>query len=134
MLIFFLSSSVSEQEPRTLFYLLFNTHLCFLFSLQVSGLLMRIFVDWLLINNFTSSLHWFSSWFWLRSSNLKSNDIGSVDVVIWRGGRVTAGFEINEEEDEVKDYQDESLSLVCGLINICHGVTLDSGLDSQLLK
>ena len=133
MLIFFLSSSVSEQEPRSLFYLLFNTHLCLLFSLQVSGLLMRIFVDWL-INNFTSSLHWFSSWFWLRSSNLKSNDIGSVDVVIWRRGGVTAGFEINEEEDEVKDYQDESLSLVCVVIDISHGVTLDSGLDSQLLK
>ena len=77
-----------------------------------------------------------TSWFWLTSSNLKSDNVGSVDVVIWRGGGVTAGFEIDEEEDEVKDYQDNSLSLVCGVImnNICHAVTLDSGLDSQLLK
>ena len=69
-----------------------------------------------------------TSWFWLTSSNLKSDNVGSVDVVIWRGGGVTAGFEIDEEEDEVKDYQDNSLNLVCGLIDICHGVTLDSGL------
>ena len=76
------------------------------------------------------------SWFWLTSSNLKSDNVGSVDVVIWRGGGVTAGFEIDEEEDEVKDYQDNGLRLVCGVINIniCHAVTLDSGLDSQLLK
>ena len=72
----------------------------------------------------------------MTSSNLKSDNVRSVDVVIWRGGGVTAGFEIDEEEDEVKDYQDNSLRLVRGVINIniCHAATLDTELDSQLLN
>ena len=83
-----------------------------------------------------SSLDW-TSWFWLRSSNLESEYIGSLNVVVWRIGGVAAGLEIYVEQHQVKDYQENTLGLVSGLVDICHGVTLDTGLwtvDSQLLK
>ena len=107
--------------------------------MTVTCLLLTVECSEILISNLSSlQVHCtlITSWFWLTSSNLKSDNVGSVDVVIWRGGGVTAGFEIDEEEDEVKDYQDNSLSFVCGviIINICHAVTLDSRLDSRLLK